>query len=139
MFKLLLIGLGGAGGSVMRYLVGGWMQKLGDGGIAKLIPGVGVFPLGTLTVNVTGCFLIGLLNVALLGPFTVREEFRIALLVGVLGGFTTFSTYGWETLSLTNDGQWLAAVSNFMLNNVLGFAAAWLGYRLAVAWFGTVS
>ncbi len=129
MYKLLLIGLGGAGGSMMRYLVGGWMQKLSNG----------VFPLGTLTVNVVGCFLIGLLNVALLGPFTVREEFRFAILVGVLGGFTTFSSYGWETLSLTNDGQWLAAASNFLLNNVLGFAAAWLGYRLAVTWFGTVS
>jgi fluoride exporter len=129
MWKLTLLAIGGAAGSVLRYLVGGWMQRLGDG----------AFPVGTLTVNVLGCFAIAVLNVALLGPLFVREEYRIAILVGLLGGFTTFSTFGWETLTLANDGQWMYAVSNFLLNNVLGLAAALIGYRLATWWFGTVT
>ncbi|MBI1336403.1 MAG: fluoride efflux transporter CrcB [Phycisphaera sp.] len=133
MWKLLLIGIGGATGSLLRYSVSGWMQRIGE----RL--GDGSFPLGTLTVNVVGCFLIAVLNVALIGPWMVREEYRIGLLVGVLGGFTTFSSFGWETLSLVNNGQWAYAVTNIVLNNLLGLAAALAGYRLAMVWFGTVS
>lgn len=124
--KLLLIALGGGAGSALRYLVTGWVQKLSTG----------PFPVGTLTVNVVGCFAIGILNYMFLGPYLIREEYRLAIVTGILGGFTTFSSYGWETLSFTNDGAWLAAGANVMLNNGLGFFAAWSAYRLAETAFG---
>lgn len=76
MFKLFLIAAGGGFGAVARYLLSGWMQRLGGG----------VFPLGTLTVNVCGCLLIGVLSAFFAGPQLVREEYRVALLVGLLGG-----------------------------------------------------
>ncbi|NLY02354.1 MAG: fluoride efflux transporter CrcB [Rhodopirellula sp.] len=129
MYKVFLIALGGGGGTLLRYFVGEWMQRWGNES----------FPWGTLTVNVLGCFAIGILNVALVGPFFVREEYRLALLVGVLGGFTTFSSFGWETLTLLNGDQWGYGIANFTLNNVLGLMAAWAGYRLAEYWLGTIN
>src|SRR5437867_8630674 len=101
MYKLLMIALGGAFGSVLRYLVAGWMQRLIEH----------PFPLGTMTVNVLGCLCIGVLAAIFAGPHTVREEYRLALTIGVLGGFTTFSTFGLETFEFLNDGQWNRAVS----------------------------
>ena len=86
--------LGGAVGSALRYAV-----SLSMG--SKLGPD---FPYGTLTVNVLGCLLIGLLGVLLTGPWVVREEVRLAILVGGLGGFTTFSTFGADTLALLDAG-----------------------------------
>lgn len=126
MFKLLLIAAGGAVGSVMRYLVAGWGQSLIGGW----------FPLGTLVVNVTGCLLIGALAAFFAGPQLVREEYRVALLVGVLGAYTTYSTFGWETLTLARDGQLRLALVNLLLSNVLGLAAVWFGYRVTEQWFG---
>lgn len=124
--KLLFIALGGALGSALRYLVSGWAQRLGGG----------TFPLGTLAVNVAGCFAIGFLNYLFLGPFLVREPYRLAIVVGVLGGFTTFSAFGWETLSMAQEGAWLQATANVLLSNVLGLLAAWAAYHLAVRLFG---
>jgi fluoride exporter len=120
MNKLLLIALGGAFGSVLRYLVAGWMQKL----IAT------PFPLGTLTVNVVGCLCIGVLAAIFAGPHLVREEYRLALTIGVLGGFTTFSTFGLETFEFINDGQWKSALINIALSNLACLVAVWLGYRI---------
>lgn len=124
MFKLLLIALGGAFGSVMRYLVAGAMQQW-------MAPRL--FPVGTLTVNVVGCLCIGFLN-TLFDATLVRPEYRVLLTVGVLGGFTTFSTFGWETLASVNEGDWTRALSNVALNNVIGLAAAWVGFRAAQLW-----
>lgn len=126
MTKFVLIGLGGAAGSLLRYLVSGWAQKFGDG----------TFPLGTLAVNIIGCFLIGLLNALFGGPLLIRSEYRIGLLVGVLGGFTTFSAFGWETFSLVNEGQFTRATLNVALSVGAGLAALWFGYRLAERLFG---
>jgi len=126
MLKVLLVGAGGALGSVLRYLVAGWGQKLANG----------AFPLGTLIVNVTGCFTIGFLNALFSGSVLIRQEYRIGLLVGVLGGFTTFSSFGWETFSMGNDGQGLRAIMNLLLSVTLGFSAVLAGYRLAEKWFG---
>jgi CrcB protein len=122
MTKLLFIAGGGALGSVLRYLVAGWGQRLTPG----------VFPLGTLLVNVTGCLLIGYLGTLFAGPAVVREEYRLALLIGLLGGFTTFSTFGYETWALLSDREWGLAGANVLLSNVLGLGAVWLGHRLAV-------
>ncbi|MBI4719236.1 MAG: fluoride efflux transporter CrcB [Planctomycetes bacterium] len=121
MTKWLLIGAGGAAGSMLRYALAGLAQRLAGGS----------FPVGTLLVNVTGCLAIGFLGAALTGPYVIREEYRIALLVGLLGGYTTFSSFGWETLALLNDGQMARATANVLLCNGLGLAAVWLGYRLA--------
>ena len=126
MVKLGLIAAGSALGGVLRYL----LQGLGQHWVE------GAFPLGTLLVNVLGCFLIGFLNAAFTGPLLIREEYRIALTVGVLGGFTTFSAFGWETFALANDGQGVRALFNLMLSVTLGLTAVWGGYRLAEKWLG---
>jgi fluoride exporter len=127
MYRLALIAAGSALGGVLRYLMQGWGQALT----------AGAFPIGTLLVNVLGCFLIGFLNAAFTGPRLIREEYRIALTVGILGGFTTFSAFGWETFALANDGQGVRALFNLLLSVTLGLAAVWGGYRLAEAWLGT--
>lgn len=121
MYKVLLIAFGGGLGSVLRYLIAGWTQRLSPE----------TFPLGTMVVNVTGCLAIGVLGAMFAGPHTWREEWRIALMVGLLGGFTTFSSFSFETLELTNDGQLARAGANVLLTNVLCLGAAWIGYRLA--------
>lgn len=126
MLKWLLIAAGGAIGSILRYAVQGWVQRLTSGS----------FPTGTLAVNVLGCFLLGLLSGYFAGPQLVREEYRIGLTVGILGGFTTFSTFGLESFNLANDGEFRLALVNALLSCGAGFAAVWLGYRLAERWIG---
>lgn len=126
MLKLLFIAVGSAGGGLLRYLLQGWVQRLSDG----------PFPLGTLAVNILGCFLIGLLNTTFTGALLIREEYRIALTVGLLGGFTTFSAFGWETFALANDGQYAIALGNVLLSVGLGLGAVWCGSRAAEKWLG---
>lgn len=87
------------------------------------------FPLGTLAVNIAGCFAIGLLWSALTGPWAVREDVRIALLVGVLGGFTTFSSFGLETMQMWSSGHAGRAIAYVALSNLLGLAGVWAGLR----------
>jgi len=124
--KYALIMVGGAVGSLLRYILQGWGQALTND----------TFPLGTLGVNVVGCFAIGFLNYLLTGPWPIRAEYRIGLLVGLLGGFTTFSSFGWETFSLANEGQGMRAMMNMLLSITVGFIAVWLGFRLAERWYG---
>ena len=124
--KLLLIFLGSGVGGVLRYTLAGWAQRLGNGS----------FPLGTLLVNLAGCMLIGFLTAALSGRVLIREEYRIALLVGLLGGFTTFSTFGLETFALLNDGQYGRAALNVAISVAAGVSAVWIGYRVAERWLG---
>lgn len=124
--KFTLVMAGGALGSLLRYLVQGWGQALTKG----------TFPLGTLIVNVVGCFIIGALNMVFAERIPMRMEYRVGLTVGVLGGFTTFSSFGWETFAMANEGQGLRAMMNMLLSITLGFMAVWLGYRLAERWIG---
>ena len=126
MLKLLLIALGGGFGSVARYAIAGWVQTASD----KL------FPVGTMVVNVLGCLAIGVLGAIFAGPHSVREEYRLALTIGVLGGFTTFSTFSYETIELLNDGQLAKAAINVLLTNILCLIAAWIGYRLTEHFVG---
>jgi CrcB protein len=116
---ILLAGLGGFIGSAGRYLIGGWVHRL--------VP-LTTFPIGTLFVNASGCFLIGLLG----GLVEVRQMFgpdlRVFLLIGVLGGFTTFSSFAYETLALTRDAEFARALLNIAAQMILGLGAAWLGY-----------
>jgi len=122
MDKLLLVGLGGALGSMLRYGLGGAIARLKAGW---------TFPLETLLINVSGCIAIGLLA----GLGEARGVFsasaRAFLFIGVLGGFTTFSTFGYETLQLLRDGQWPAAMLSTSLQVVLGIGGAWLGQAIA--------
>jgi CrcB protein len=99
------------------------------GAFNRLSPALG-FPVGTLTVNNLGCFLIGVLNGlaetrSLLGPDT-----RFFLFIGVLGGFTTYSTFGFESLALMKDDALLKASANIFLHVFVGLAAVWLGDTL---------
>jgi fluoride exporter len=118
MTKLLMIAAGGAAGTLLRYLVSALVQ--GWAGPR--------FPAGTLAVNATGCFAVGFLAVFLAGPG--REEWRAPVLVGVLGGYTTFSAFGWQTVALARDGQWPLAALNILLSNGCGLLAVWLGLAL---------
>lgn len=126
MLKLLFIAGGSAVGGLTRYVIAGLAQR-GSGGS---------FPVGTLTVNVLGCLVFGILAASFAGPVLIREEYRAALLVGVLGGFTTFSTFGYETFALINGGQYWTAAGNVLLHNVVGLTGLWLGYRLVERWLG---
>ena len=126
MLRIGLIFVAGGVGCVLRYGMAGWVQRFAGGS----------FPLGTLAVNVVGCIALGFLAALFTGPVLLREEYRLAILVGLLGGFTTFSTFGYETVSLGNDGQFALAAANLLLSNGLGLAAAWLGSRLATAIYG---
>jgi len=115
--KYLLIVLGGGTGSLTRYLVGtAIMTRLG-----------GRFPLGTLAINVTGSFLIGLLMTLLTERAAGSANLRLLLVVGFLGGYTTFSSFEWETWSaLEGAGFWMGAI-NVVASVGLGYAAVWLG------------
>lgn len=114
--KLLLVGAGGGLGSIGRFLIGTWAQRFSP-----------TFPIGTLTVNIVGSLAIGLLGVFVIGPAAAREEYRLALVVGVLGGFTTFSAFSWETMALLSAGQVGTAILNVMTSVMLGLGAVWLG------------
>jgi CrcB protein len=123
MSQVLLIGLGGFLGTISRYGLAGLCQRLAFGE-GKL------FPYGTLAVNVLGCLFLGLIIQLSEERFLMRPEIRLALTIGFLGGFTTFSTFGYETFALWNDGDWRRAALNFVLTNGLGLLAVWMGYRL---------
>lgn len=121
---LLLVGAGGFVGSTLRYALGGVVHRL--------VP-FASFPWGTLTVNLAGCLAIGLLAGADESRSVLGPETRLFLLIGLLGGFTTFSTFGIETLSLLHDRRLLAACGYVGGNVVAGIGAVWLGYTLTRA------
>jgi CrcB protein len=123
MFKLLLIALGGAIGTLARY---------GTGAVLAIPTGRSEFPLGTLAVNLLGCLVMGLLQ----GVFSERvvpQQYRQALLVGVLGGYTTFSSFGWDTTAFLNNRQWGLAALNIAANNAIGIPLVLAGYFLGRA------
>ena len=124
MIKLLLIGTGGFLGSVLRYLVSGSVQAASQS-VA--------FPYGTLAVNVIGCFFIGFLSELAESRSLFSPDTRAFLVVGILGGFTTFSAFGNETMSLLRDGERTLAMMNVGAQLLFGIGAVWLGYTLAYA------
>lgn len=122
MGRLLLVGAGGFLGAVARYLAGGAVQAAARHGH---------FPWGTLAVNAAGCLLIGFLAglAELRSVFTAEQ--RLFLITGFLGGFTTFSAYGYETYFLVRVGEGALAAANVVGQVALGLAAVWGGHRLA--------
>jgi CrcB protein len=115
--KLLLVGFGGFLGAVARYGIGGYVQDR--------VPGT--FPLGTLAVNAAGCLLIGVLSELAEARGYLSADARLFAVVGLLGGFTTFSAFGNETLNLLRDRDWWLAGANVAANVVLAVGAVWLG------------
>lgn len=122
MTNIFLVGVGGFIGSVLRYLVGGAIQQYAKS-----------FPLGTLVVNVLGCFVIGLLIQISESRGLFSEASRAFIFIGILGGFTTFSTFGNETFTLMRSDQMMNAMINIGANVILGLLAVWFG-RIFATW-----
>ena len=120
MKALVFIACGGAIGAVLRYGTSlGVYTLVGRG-----------FPYGTLFVNVSGSLLMGVLSVIMLERFDIGPEWRAAVLVGVLGSFTTFSTFSIETLNLLEQGDVIRAAANILLSVLVCLAAVWFGVLL---------
>jgi CrcB protein len=116
-----LVGSGGFIGAIFRYGLSGFVQRNAA---------LSTFPYGTLAVNLLGCLLIGIA----VGLVETRQmfgpEFRLFALIGLLGGFTTYSTFGYETFALLRDADFLRAAANVTVHVVFGLALVWLGYAL---------
>lgn len=121
-YKILLVGIGGFIGSVLRYLASGLVQDL-----SKSVS----FPFGTLAVNVMGCFVIGFLAHLAESRGLFTTESRSFVFVGILGGFTTYSAFGNETVNLWRDGENSFMFANILAHLILGLGAVWLGRILA--------
>ena len=118
MLNTLLIFIGAGFGGVSRY----WISNITYGFLGRQ------FPYGTLIVNVSGCFLMGLFFVLILERFNgIAPQLRSLLLIGFLGGYTTFSSFSIETLNLFESGAYLNALLNILLSIILCIAATWLG------------
>jgi fluoride exporter len=122
LINLGLVGAGGALGAMARYGLSG----LAHAWVAR-------FPLGTLIVNTTGCLAIGVLMYLVLDRPALSPQARLFLMIGVLGGMTTFSSFGYETLALAREGRLQMALVNITANVVLALGAVWLGLALARA------
>ena len=122
MSRILLVGIGGFVGSILRYLVGGYVQQLTKNFI---------FPYSTLAVNIVGCLLIGFLSQLAEARGIFTSESRALVFIGVLGGFTTFSTFSNETANLLIDGENFPALVNIGMHIAFCLSAVWLGRVLA--------
>ena len=121
MLKYLVIGAGGFAGAIARYAVAVWIgQRWGRG-----------FPLGTFAINVSGSFLIGLLMYLMTEKLLVNPQWRLFLIVGFLGAYTTFSTFEYETGELIKDGEWMFAMLNVAGSVIAGFIALKTGEIIA--------
>lgn len=126
MRNILFVGIGGFIGAILRYLVSGYIQNL-----SNRVD----FPYGTLVVNVVGCFLIGALSQLVELQFELSAELRLLFLVGVLGSFTTYSTFSNETVTLIQDQRAALALINIGLHLVLGLSAVLVGrFTMITIW-----
>ena len=118
--KMILLGGAGALGTLCRFGLSGLVQRLGGGS----------FPWGTLSVNVLGCFLFGLVWTLGEERMLVSGEHRLIILAGFMGAFTTFSTFAFESAQLLQDAEYLLAAGNLAIQNVLGLVSVILGIAL---------
>jgi len=119
--KIFLIALFGAAGTLARYGLQGVVQfRMG-----------GAFPYGTLLINLTGCFLLGLIGQFTMNRMVISPDWRIAIAVGFFGGYTTFSSFGWETAKMLEDGEWLRASTYVGASVIAGLLLSIAGIRLA--------
>lgn len=119
MLKLAFIAGGGAIGTLLRYLLTSFINKTSSS----------LFPLGTLSVNLIGSLVIGLLW-GLAERYAISDLLKVFLFIGILGSFTTFSTFSLETMNLLKAGELKIALTNIVLSNVLGIGLAYLGFLL---------
>ena len=119
--KILLIALFGAIGTLARY---------GLQGVVQIRTG-GTFPYGTLIVNLTGCFLLGLIAQFTMNRMLISPDWRVAIAVGFFGGYTTFSGFGWEAAKMIEGGEWLRASVYVAVSVVAGLFLSVAGIRLA--------
>ena len=118
--KLIWLGMAGGVGALARYGLSGLVERFNTVG----------FPLGTLVVNIAGCFVFGLLWAVMEDKLEVGGELRTVLFVGFLGAFTTFSTFIYETREMLSGSQYLLAVVNITAQNVFGLALLITGYAI---------
>jgi len=119
--RLILIAAFGALGTLARY---------GLQGVVQIRSG-SAFPYGTLVINLTGCFLLGLIGQFTLNRLVISPDWRVAIAVGFFGGYTTFSSFGWETAKMLEDGEWLRATTYVATSVVAGLLLTVAGIRLA--------
>ena len=121
MLNILFVGVGGFFGSIGRYLL--------SGAVYQMFPNLH-FPIGTTVVNVLGCFLIGIATALVEVRNLLSPEIRVFLVIGMLGGFTTFSTFGYETIALLRDGAFFTGLANVLIQVIVGISAIWLGFNI---------
>jgi CrcB protein len=118
--KSLVVFIGGGIGSLLRYLMSGWVYSLMGAG----------FPYGTFAVNILGSLVICFFLTVAEDSFLVSPDFRVFVAIGIIGGLTTFSTFTYETLGLFRDGSFLLGAANIVLSLTVALLAAWLGSLL---------
>jgi len=119
--RFVLIAVFGAVGTLFRYSIQVFTQ----------VQTGSAFPWGTLLINLTGCFLLGLVGQITLNRMMVSPDWRIAITVGFFGGYTTFSSFGWETAKMLEGGEWLPATGYVAASVVIGLLLSVAGIRLA--------
>jgi CrcB protein len=128
MNRYLLVMLGAALGGLARYIVGTTVLQRFNARFPEII-----FPMGTVVVNVTGCFLIGILMSLFVARGDPSPNLRLLLVTGVLGGYTTFSSFAWESFAAVEKEQVWTGLANILLSVVLGYLAVWCGSWVARA------
>jgi CrcB protein len=118
----ILVAIAGAAGTLLRYVMGGVLARATGG----------VFPWETFVINALGCFAVGAVAGALDKGALLPPPLRMAIMVGFIGGFTTFSTFALEAFRLATANQWAGVTTYVVLTNLVGFVAVWAGYRVAL-------
>jgi fluoride exporter len=121
MLRFVLIAIFGAVGTLLRYGIQVFTQ----------VETGSTFPWGTLLINLTGCFLLGLVGQITLNRMMLSPDWRVAITVGFFGGYTTFSSFGWETAKMLEGGEWLPATCYVAASVVIGLFLSVVGIRLA--------